>query len=263
MTTPKILVERITKVFDKSSNAVKALDCVDLSIADGEFVSIVGPSGCGKSTLLYMLGGFVSPSEGRLLADGREIKAPGIDRGVVFQEYALFPWLTVAENIAYPLKRTGVAAPSQREIVARYIALMGLAGFETRFPRELSGGMRQRVALARTFAYEPDILLLDEPFGALDAQTREIMQDELLRLWRTNRKTVLMVTHDVDEAVYLSNRVCVMSKRPGRFVEEFTIAIDHGAAREQIVLSDDYRAIRNKVWMSVRRQVVDQAELPA
>ena len=253
----KILVENVSKAFDTTKNVVKALDRVDLAVAEGEFVSIVGPSGCGKSTLLYMLGGFVAPSEGRLLASGNAIVAPGIDRGVVFQEYALFPWLTVADNIAYPLRRTGVAPATQREIVARYIALMGLDGFETRFPRELSGGMRQRVALARTFAYEPDILLLDEPFGALDAQTREIMQDELLRLWRTSRKTVLMVTHDVDEAVYLSNRVCVMSKRPGRFVDEFAIALDHTAAREDVVLSDTYRTIRNKVWLAVRHQVVE------
>ena len=257
MTIAKISIEHVSKTFDRSGSAVKALDGVDLSVAEGEFVSIVGPSGCGKSTLLYMLGGFVQPSEGRLRADGRDITAPGIDRGIVFQEYALFPWLTVTENIAYALKRTGVAAAARREIVARYIALMGLAGFETRFPRELSGGMRQRVALARTFAYEPDILLLDEPFGALDAQTREIMQDELLRLWRANRKTVLMVTHDVDEAVYLSNRVCVMSKRPGRFVEEFAITLDHDAAREDVVLSDAYRTIRNKVWVAVRHQVVE------
>ena len=256
MTTPKISIEHVSKTFDGGTTAVKALDEVDLVIADGEFVSIVGPSGCGKSTLLYMLGGFVAPTTGDLRAGGKPITAPGIDRGIVFQEYALFPWLSVADNIAYPLKRTGVAAARRREIVARYVALMGLQGFEARYPRELSGGMRQRVALARTFAYEPDILLLDEPFGALDAQTREIMQDELLRLWRTSRKTVLMVTHDVDEAVYLSNRVCVMSKRPGRFVEEFAIAVDHGDAREATVLSDAYRDIRNRVWMSVRRQVV-------
>ncbi len=257
---PKILVEHVSKTFDSADDAVKALDGVDLQIADGEFVSIVGPSGCGKSTLLYMLGGFVTPSEGRLLASGKPITAPGVDRGVVFQEYALFPWLTVADNIAFPLRRTGVPPARTRDIVARYIALMGLEGFSTRFPRELSGGMRQRVALARTFAYEPDILLLDEPFGALDAQTREIMQDELLRLWRTDRKTVLMVTHDVDEAVYLSNRVCVMSKRPGRFVDEFAISIDHAAAREDVVLSEDYRAIRNKVWLSVRHQVVERSD---
>ena len=142
-----------------------------------------------------------------------------------------------------------------RATAERYISLIGLGGFESRFPRELSGGMKQRVALARTFAYEPSILLLDEPFGALDAQTREIMQDELLRLWRTSRKTVIMVTHDVSEAVYLSNRVCVMSQRPGRIVQEFAIDLDHSQSREAVVLSETYTAIRNAVWLAVRQQV--------
>jgi NitT/TauT family transport system ATP-binding protein len=255
----KILVRNVSKSFARDGTAVHALDTVDLTVAEGEFLSIVGPSGCGKSTLLYMLGGFETPSAGQLQANGKIITGPGIDRGIVFQEYALFPWLTVAENIAYALKRKATPAAECDAIVARYVAIMGLAGFEKSFPRELSGGMKQRVALARTFAYEPDILLLDEPFGALDAQTREVMQDELLRLWKNNRKTVVMVTHDVDEAVYLSNRVCVMSKRPGRFVAEFGITLDHSLSREQVVLSDHYRAIRNDVWVSVRQQVVPQA----
>lgn len=255
---PRISVRNVSKVFERGGRSVRALDNVDLDVAPGEFLSIVGPSGCGKSTLLYMLGGFESPTTGTLLAHGKPITGPGLDRGVVFQEYALFPWLTVAENIAYALKRKSVPAAECAEIVARYVDIMGLGGFESSFPRELSGGMKQRVALARTFAYEPDILLLDEPFGALDAQTREVMQDELLRLWKSSRKTVVMVTHDVDEAVYLSNRVCVMSKRPGRFVEEFAIDLDHSLTREQVVLSDSYRAIRNDVWVSVRRQVVPQ-----
>jgi NitT/TauT family transport system ATP-binding protein len=255
----KISVRNVSKTFSRDGKTVRALDNVDLGVAEGEFLSIVGPSGCGKSTLLYMLGGFESPSTGDLATGGKPITGPGLDRGIVFQEYALFPWLTVSENIAYALKRKGVSHQQCGDTVARYIDIMGLAGFEASFPRELSGGMKQRVALARTFAYEPDILLLDEPFGALDAQTREVMQDELLRLWRTNRKTVVMVTHDVDEAVYLSNRVCVMSKRPGRFVEQFDINLDHGLTREQVVLSEQYRRIRNEVWVSVRQQVAQLA----
>ena len=256
MTGPKIAIKGVSKQFEVRGGApVPALAEVDLAISDGEFVSIVGPSGCGKSTLLYMLGGFVEASGGELLVDGRRVAGPGIDRGVVFQEYALFPWLTVFENIAYALRRKSMPAAEREEIVHRYVSIIGLTGFEHRFPRELSGGMRQRVALARTFVYEPDILLLDEPFGALDAQTREIMQDELLRLVKRNRKTVVMVTHDVDEAVYLSDRVCVMSQRPGRIVRAFPISLDHGATREEVVLSDGYRAIRNAVWVSVREQV--------
>jgi NitT/TauT family transport system ATP-binding protein len=254
-TAIKIRVEGVAKRFDQSGQPVEALANVDLAVREGEFVSIVGPSGCGKSTLLYMLGGFIAPSAGRLLVDGAPITGPGVDRGVVFQEYALFPWLTVFDNIAYGLREAGMGAREVAATAERYIALIGLSGFERRFPRELSGGMKQRVALARTFAYEPGILLLDEPFGALDAQTREIMQDELLRLWRSTGKTVLMVTHDVSEAVYLSNRVCVMSQRPGRMVEEFAIDLDHSVEREQVVLSPAYTEIRNAVWIAVRQQV--------
>jgi NitT/TauT family transport system ATP-binding protein len=263
MDAAKIKVSDVSKTFERSGKSVRALDRVDLTVASGEFLSIVGPSGCGKSTLLYMLGGFESPSTGSLLTNGAVVKGPGVDRGIVFQEYALFPWLSVQDNIAYALKRKGMPVAQCNEIVARYIDIMGLRGFESSYPRELSGGMKQRVALARTFAYEPDILLLDEPFGALDAQTREVMQDELLRLWRNNRKTVVMVTHDVDEAVYLSDRVCVMSKRPGRFVEEFRIDLDRSATREQLVLSEQYRVIRNQVWVSVRQQVTGVAAVPA
>lgn len=260
MTKPKIEIAGVSKAFDvQKDRSVQALDAVDLAIAEGEFVSIVGPSGCGKSTLLYMLGGFVQQSAGRLVVDGREVTEPGTDRGVVFQEYALFPWLTVYENIAYALRRQNMANAAIAEIVERYVAVIGLSGFEHRYPKELSGGMKQRVALARTFAYSPQVLLLDEPFGALDAQTREIMQDELLRLWRSERKTVVMVTHDVDEAVYLSNRVCVMSQRPGRIVTEFAVDLDHGLDREAIVLSDRFRQLRNEVWISVRQQVKSAA----
>jgi NitT/TauT family transport system ATP-binding protein len=260
VTRPKIAVAGLTKEFDGGASRVLALDNIDLAIAPGEFVTIVGPSGCGKSTLLYILGGFVAPSGGTLEADGKPIVKPGVDRGIVFQDYALFPWLTVYQNIAYGLQMQGRSASEEREIVARYIDLIGLRGFEERFPRELSGGMKQRVALARTFAYGPEILLLDEPFGALDSQTRELMQDELLRLWRTTGKTILMVTHDVQEAVYLSGRVCVMSKRPGRIVHEFPIPLDRSGNREAIVLSDAYAKLHKDVWLAVRKQVLDRSE---
>jgi NitT/TauT family transport system ATP-binding protein len=256
MSASKIAVEGVSKQFDQAGNPVQALAKLNLAVSEGEFVSIVGPSGCGKSTLLYMLGGFIAADSGRMLVDGRPITGPGIDRGVVFQEYALFPWLTVFDNIAYGLRESRMTERDVRVTAERYITLIGLTGFENRFSRELSGGMKQRVALARTFAYEPSILLLDEPFGALDAQTREIMQDELLRLWRTTGKTVIMVTHDVSEAVYLSNRVCVMSQRPGRIVKEYTIDLDRSTNREEVVLSEAYTAIRNDVWLAVRQQVI-------
>ncbi len=251
----KIEIRRVSKTYVTDRGAVQALRDTDLKLSEGEFVSIVGPSGCGKSTLLCVVGGFLV-ADGEVLVDGSRISGPGTERGVVFQEYALFPWLTVRANVAYGLNEKGMAAAERDAIVKRLIALIGLNGFEDRFPRELSGGMKQRVAIARTLACDPSILLLDEPLGALDAQTREIMQDELLRIWVGTRKTVLMVTHDVNEAVYLSNRICVMSTRPGQIVEEFTINLDRSKTREEIFLSDDFNQVRNEVWLSVRRQAL-------
>ncbi len=249
-----IRVERLNKSYKTRGDSVLALDDINLSVNEGEFVSIVGPSGCGKSTLLYIIGGFVGADSGLLQAAGSPVTGPGIDRGMVFQEYALFPWLTVTQNIRYGLEMIGKPSHEREQIVDRLIRTIGLSGFENRFPRELSGGMKQRVAIARTLAYDPGILLLDEPFGALDAQTRETMQDELLRLWLAHRKTVIMVTHDVNEAVFLSERVLVMSKRPGRVVEEFRISLDRSGGREKTILSDDFNKLRNEVWLAVRRQ---------
>lgn len=255
VTTPKIEIRKVSKSYETDGGLVPALQRVDLAIRAGEFVSIVGPSGCGKSTLLYVVGGFLG-ADGAVLVDGARIAGPGTDRGVVFQEYALYPWLTVRKNILFGLERQDMSAPEREKIVARLIGVIGLNGFEQRYPRELSGGMKQRVALARTLACDPAILLLDEPFGALDAQTRELMQDELLRLWLGLRKTVLMITHDVSEAVYLSNRICVMSARPGHIVEEFVVDLDRTIPRETLFLSEAFNRIRNAVWLSVRRQSV-------
>ena len=253
--TSKIEIRGLSKSYAGGKQPVQALSAIDLSIGEGEFVSIVGPSGCGKSTLLYVVGGFLQ-AEGKVLVGGRAIDGPGTDRGVVFQEYALFPWLSVRNNILYGLERGGLAREERARIAERLIGVIGLKGFEDRYPRELSGGMKQRVAIARTLACDPAILLLDEPFGALDAQTREMMQDELLRIWLETRKTVLMVTHDVNEAVYLSNRICVMSARPGKIVEEFRINLDRTIPREQLVTSDAFNRTRNEVWISVRQQAL-------
>jgi NitT/TauT family transport system ATP-binding protein len=254
----RICVRNLHKRYRSRDGEVAALAGVELEVREGEFVTIVGPSGCGKSTLLYVLGGFIAADGGSTAVDGEAIVGPGVDRGIVFQEYALFPWLTVAQNIGYGLEMTGVPRAERKTIVDRLIHTIGLQGFEHRFPRELSGGMKQRVALARTLAYDPKILLLDEPFGALDALTREAMQDELLRLWQRTRKTVVMVTHDVNEAVYLSERVLVMSRRPGRIVHEFVIALDRSREREHTILTEAFNAVRNQVWLAVRRQA-DQA----
>jgi NitT/TauT family transport system ATP-binding protein len=203
-----------------------ALAEVNLTVEPGEFVSLLGPSGCGKSTLLYLLGGFVPIQSGQILMEGKKVTGPGPDRGVVFQNFALFPWKTVRKNIAYGLERQSMSAKERDERVRSFIDMVHLKGFEDSFPSQLSGGMRQRVAIARTLAVSPKVLLMDEPFGALDAQTREIMHEELLGIMARTKMTTIFVTHDVREAVYLSDRVAVMSSRPGRIKE--VVPIDLG-----------------------------------
>jgi len=256
----KIVLAGVGKSFKAAGGGeIVAVSDASITIGAGEFVTIVGPSGCGKSTLLYIIGGFVSRSSGTITMDGRPIEGPGVERGIVFQEYALFPWLTVEQNILYPLRRRNLPKNEQKAEAARLIEVIGLRGFERRFPRELSGGMRQRVAIARTLAADPDVLLLDEPFGALDAQTREIMQDELLRVWRATSKTVCLITHDVTEAIYLSQRVLIMSARPGRIIDEVRISLDRDLPREECETSAAFAEQRNAVWLKVRREALAAA----
>jgi NitT/TauT family transport system ATP-binding protein len=195
---------------------VKALDEVSLDVGAREFLALLGPSGCGKSTLLYLIGGFLPVESGAISVEGKPVSGPGPDRGIVFQHFALFPWKTVRGNILYGLERQGMPKAEREKCAMEFVELVGLAGFEDSYPSQLSGGMKQRTAIARTLAFDPTILLMDEPFGALDAQTRGLMQGELLRIWQRTRKTVIFVTHDVQEAVYLAERVAVMSARPGR-----------------------------------------------
>jgi NitT/TauT family transport system ATP-binding protein len=195
---------------------VLALEDVSLAVDKREFVALLGPSGCGKSTLLYLLGGFIPTETGTIRVDGKAVEGPGPDRGIVFQHFALFPWKTVRANVMYGLERAGLAQKDCQERAQSLIDVVGLRGFEDSFPSQLSGGMKQRAAIARTLAIDPDILLMDEPFGALDAQTRSLMQEELLAIWQRSPKTVIFVTHDVQEAVYLAEKVVVMSARPGR-----------------------------------------------
>ncbi|HEX5508992.1 MAG TPA: ABC transporter ATP-binding protein, partial [Pseudolabrys sp.] len=196
--------------------AVLALEDVSLEVTNREFVALLGPSGCGKSTLLYLIGGFLPTETGAILIDGKPVGGPGPDRGIVFQHFALFPWKTVRGNILYGLERQGMPKAEREKLAQHFIELVGLDGFEDSYPSQLSGGMKQRTAIARTLAFDPKILLMDEPFGALDAQTRGLMQSELLGIWQRTPKTVIFVTHDVQEAVYLADRVAVMSARPGR-----------------------------------------------
>jgi len=228
---PRLDIKGITKVYAlRDAQRVDALNRIDLSVEDGEFVSLVGPSGCGKSSLLRIVAGLEAPSEGQVVFDGTLVQGPSSRRGMVFQEYALLPWKTVAENIALGPKFRRVPVEERAQLARQYVELVGLQGFERRYPHELSGGMRQRCAIARTLANNPDLLLMDEPFAAVDAQTREILQEELLKIWgerlpSRERKTVLFVTHSIDEAVFLSDRVALMSARPGVIKECVDVAL--------------------------------------
>jgi NitT/TauT family transport system ATP-binding protein len=204
---------------------ITALEDVSLTVRDREFVALVGTSGCGKSTILRLVAGLAAPTEGEVLVDGRLVERAGADRGMVFQSYTLFPWLTVQKNVEFGLKLRGIASARRREIAGKYIAEVGLAGFEGVFPKELSGGMMQRVAIARALANDPAVLLMDEPFGALDAQTRVAMGELMLNVWERDAKTVLFVTHDIEEALMLADRVCVMTARPGRIRQEITVSL--------------------------------------
>jgi NitT/TauT family transport system ATP-binding protein len=213
----QIVIEGVNHMYrPPSGRPVLALDDVSLEVRTREFVALLGPSGCGKSTLLYLIGGFLPTEKGTILIEGKPVGAPGPDRGIVFQHFALFPWKSVRANILYGLERMGLPRDEREKRAQSFIDLVGLSGFEDSYPSQLSGGMKQRTAIARTLAFDPKILLMDEPFGALDAQTRSLMQAELLGIWQRTPKTVIFVTHDVQEAVYLADRVAVMSARPGR-----------------------------------------------
>jgi NitT/TauT family transport system ATP-binding protein len=220
-----IAVRDVAKRYGGDDTAVSALENVSLAVKRGEFVCLLGPSGCGKSTLLNMIAGFQSPTVGTVTVDGRPVIAPGPDRGMVFQEYALFPWMTVARNVAFGLEIKGTARRAIDAKVAELLETLGLTDFRDRYPKELSGGMRQRVAIARVLALDPPIMLMDEPFGALDALTRRTLQDELLRIWEALGKTIVFVTHSIDEAIYLGNRVVVMTYRPGTIKRDIAITL--------------------------------------
>lgn len=246
----KIHFDGVRKVFQTDvPTPVVAIDNIEFSVGQDEFVSIVGPSGCGKSTLLYLLGGFLDLSGGQILIDGKAVTEPGSDRGIVFQHFALFPWKTVMGNVEYGLAEKGMGKAERREVAQHYISMVKLNGFEDMFPNRLSGGMQQRVALARTLACNPDILLMDEPFGALDAQTRHILQEELLEIWSREKKTVLFVTHDVREAVILAERVIVITARPGRVKQEIDTRIDKSD-------SAALEAKAEEIWSTLREELV-------
>lgn len=228
------------------ANGVLALDDVSLKVAKNEFCVIVGPSGCGKSSLLYLAAGLNDATSGVIKVDGREVIEPGPDRGMVFQSYTLFPWLTVRANIEYGPKRKGLPAEQRRQIVDQYLNEVGLAPFADHYPAQLSGGMKQRVAIARALANDPAVLLMDEPFGALDSQTRGTMQKLLLRVWERQQKTVLFVTHDIDEALVLGDRVLVMTARPGKIKAEITVDIPRPRSMD-VILEPDFIALKRRI----------------
>ncbi|MEO3387505.1 ABC transporter ATP-binding protein [Mesorhizobium sp. CAU 1741] len=222
-------IKGVQRIFpgQRGGDPVTALTPIDMHVKENDFVTILGPSGCGKSTLLRIVAGLDEPTQGSVAVRGRQVTGPGADRGMVFQSYTLFPWLTVAQNIEFGLREKGMPAAQRREIVAGYVGKIGLKGFEHHLPKQLSGGMQQRVAIARALANDPAILLLDEPFGALDHQTRGLMQELLLDIWEADRKTVLFVTHDIEEAIFLGSRCVVMSARPGRIKADIAIPLPH------------------------------------
>jgi NitT/TauT family transport system ATP-binding protein len=236
---------------DRKLHQFIAIDDLNLEVNDGELVTIVGPSGCGKSTILDLVAGLTTPASGSVKLDGKEIKGPGLDRGVVFQQYTLLPWRTAIGNLEFALEAAGVKRAERKQRARKYLELVGLTEFAERYPRELSGGMRQRVAIARALSYEPEVLLMDEPYGALDAQTRERMQEELIDIWKRTGTTIVFITHDIDEAVYLGQRVAVMSERPGRIKENIDIDLDRDS-NEDVRSSLEFSEFRHRVWTSLR-----------
>ncbi|GHJ43643.1 ABC transporter ATP-binding protein [Catellatospora sp. TT07R-123] len=239
---------------------VTALADVDLQIAAGEFFVLVGPSGCGKSTLLDLLTGLTRPDTGEISVGGRPVTGPGLDRGIVLQQYALFPWRTAQANVEFGLEAKGLPRRRRAQLAREYLHLVGLGGAADRYPHQLSGGMKQRVAIARSLAYDPDVLLLDEPFAALDAQTRDQLQEELLRIWRRTGKTIVFITHGIDEAVYLGQRVAVMTSNPGRIKQVIDVALDRGG--DDVRSGADFRRYRHEIWTLLRDEVLaaQQAE---
>ncbi len=257
MTSPYIVVERVSKSYQQG--AVRALKDCALSVRPHEFLCIIGPSGCGKTTLLRIIDGLLTPDAGHVLIGGAEVSAPRRDIAMVFQHFGLFPWKTVYDNVAYGLRVQGRLEPEIRQSVPRYIELTGLAGFERNYPYQLSGGMQQRVGLARALAVDPSVLLMDEPFGSLDAQTRELMQEELLRLWRMQPKTLIFVTHSIDEAIILGDQIALMSSRPGTVNEVLDVGIPRPRDPEAVRSSSQYLSLRHHIWNQLRSEVVGGA----
>lgn len=255
MTQAKVVIDGVSKIFGSGDEAIEAIRRIDLSVQENEFVSIVGTSGCGKSTLLNMIGGLDEPTGGEILIDGEPVEGPGRNRGFVFQSYSLFEWMTVRANIRFALEKSALAAAEKDELVSHFIQAVGLTGFENTYPKQLSGGMKQRVAIARSLVYKPSILLMDEPFGALDAQTRGMMQELLLKVWEDHKVTVLFVTHDVDEAIFLADRVVVLGSRPGLVKREIQIELERPRNFE-IVTDSQFSEYKREILTDIREETL-------
>lgn len=240
----------------QQSDDFLAVDNLLLDVKTGEFLAIVGPSGCGKSTLLDLLAGLTTPTSGQITIDDKPITGPALDRGIVFQQYALFPWLTTLENIEFGLEAKGVDKIERRKTARHFLQLVGLSDFEHHYPAELSGGMKQRVAIARSLAYDPEVLLMDEPFAALDAQTRETLQAELLRIWQQTGKTIIFITHSIDEAIYLGQRIAIMTSRPGRIKQVIDVPASLRSKHEDVRSHAEFGQLRHQVWTLLREEVL-------
>ncbi|MGN0330751.1 MAG: ABC transporter ATP-binding protein [Kineothrix sp.] len=252
----KVKIDNVRRVFDTRNGEMIALNGVSLDIMENEFICVVGPSGCGKSTLLNIIAGLLEPTSGKVYCDGKEVAGTGTERGVVFQQYALFPWLTVKKNVMFGLKLKGIKGKEAEETAMKYIKMVQLEDFVNHYPKELSGGMKQRVAIARAYAVNPSILLMDEPFGALDAQTRTQLQTELLETWEKEQKTCFFITHDVDEAIILAQKVIIMSARPGRIKEIVDIDIPYPRDQET-KMSSRFLELKNHIWSQVYQEYLE------
>jgi len=262
-TQPKLRIADITMKFRTRRGAeVIAVDDLSLNVNDREFISIVGPSGCGKSTLLRVVAGLIEPTSGDVYLDGRHIEGPGADRGMVFQSYTLFPWLTVQGNVEFGTRINRLPSAQRAQLAREYLEMVGLKGFEAHYPKELSGGMMQRVAIARALANDPDVLLMDEPFGALDAQTRIIMQELLVNLWQRTPKTIVFVTHDIDEALFLSERVYIMTARPGRIKQVLDVDLPRPRSLD-LLTAPTFIAMKRTVLASIKEEGLKAINLPS
>ena len=252
----KLKIDNVKKIYQTRKGEMTALNGVNLDIKENEFICVVGPSGCGKSTLLNIIAGLDTPTSGAVYIDGKKIEGTGTERGVVFQQYALFPWLTVLKNVMFGLKLQGKSDAEAKEIAMKYIKMVQLEDFVNHYPKELSGGMKQRVAIARAYAAEPEVLLMDEPFGALDAQTRTQLQTELLETWQREKKTCFFITHDVEEAIILAQTVIIMSARPGRIRDIVKIDIPYPRTQET-KMTKEFMELKNEIWSQVYQEYLE------